>query len=135
MSQKSFVDRLLSYFLGGSKKDPSGQTEFHDKIEFLKNSMLSYMKDAKPSYKRSDVEKCATILNNYLNELDKTTTKAEGMRVVKSTVMELNNLSEQREDLIETDEREQIAEIIILSSSKKGYNSPYEDITEEWREW
>lgn len=36
--------------------------------------------------------------------------------------------------LIETNEREQIAEIIILAPSIMGYNSSPKDITEKWRE-
>jgi hypothetical protein len=38
-------------------------------------------------------------------------------------------------NLIETDQREDIAEIIIIAGNDKGYNELTEDITEEWREW
>lgn len=39
------------------------------------------------------------------------------------------------EVLIETSQREDICEIIIMASHLKGYNDMSEDITEEWREW
>jgi hypothetical protein len=57
------------------------------------------------------------------------------MLIVKSTVLKLNALNEKCDlSLIETNEREQITEIIIASHKMK-YNSLNEDITEEWREW
>ena len=55
---------------------------------------------------------------------------------VKMTVLRLNKLNEKCDfQLIETGEREQIAEIIISAGNLKGYNSLDDDITEEWREW
>ncbi|WP_167356145.1 hypothetical protein [Chryseobacterium jejuense] len=58
------------------------------------------------------------------------------MEIVKSTVLKLNNLNEKCDySLIETNEREQIAEIIILAGYEMGYNASDEDGTEEWREW
>ena len=58
------------------------------------------------------------------------------MKVVEKTVLALNELNEPcDEELIETGQREDIAEIIILAGNLTGYNSLDEDITEEWREW
>lgn len=58
------------------------------------------------------------------------------MKIVKSTIEKLNILNGKCEgSLIETTEREQICEIIISASAKKGYNTIEEDITEAWREW
>jgi len=37
--------------------------------------------------------------------------------------------------MIETEQREDLAEIIILAGNLKGFNSKDEDITEEWRDW
>lgn len=118
-----------------SKKSTMMQKE-EDKISILKNSMLEYMEIANPSYTKIDVEECAKILNNYVSEISNSGSKDEGMEIVKITVEKLNKLNEKCDfELIETSEREQIAEIIILESSKKGYNKPEEDITEAWREW
>ncbi|KQT20555.1 hypothetical protein ASG31_17460 [Chryseobacterium sp. Leaf404] len=118
-----------------SKKSTMMQKE-EDNISILKNSMLEYMEIANPSYTKIDVEECAKILNNYVSEISNSGSKDEGMEIVKITVEKLNKLNEKCDfELIETSEREQIAEIIILESSKKGYNKPEEDITEAWREW
>lgn len=105
-------------------------------IETLKQSMTEYMKSAHPSYTAKDIEQCENILIEYLNLIDKTSNKEEGLQIVKMAVIKLNELNEKCDfQLIETGEREQIAEIIISTGNIKGYNSPNEDITEEWREW
>lgn len=105
-------------------------------IETLKQSMTEYMKSAHPSYTEKDVEQCENILIEYINRIDKTSNKEEGLQVVKMAVIKLNELNEKCDfQLIETGEREQIAEIIISTGNIKGYNSLNEDITEEWREW
>jgi hypothetical protein len=62
--------------------------------------------------------------------------KEDGMQIVKITVLKLNELNKNSGwELIETEEREAIAAIIIAVGHNKGYNSMAEDITEEWREW
>lgn len=105
-------------------------------IETLKQSMTEYMKSAHPSYTAKDIEQCENILIEYLDLIDKTSNKEEGLQIVKMSVIKLNELNEKCDfQLIETGEREQIAEIIISTGNIKGYNSPNEDITEEWREW
>lgn len=105
-------------------------------IETLKKSMIEYMKTSQPSYTEKDVGQCENILLEFIQNIDKTANKTDGMKVVKSTVIKLNELNEKCDfQLIETGEREQIAEIIITTANKKGYNELNEDITEEWREW
>ncbi|MEN9640767.1 MAG: hypothetical protein RLZZ262_2636 [Bacteroidota bacterium] len=122
-----------------SKEKPNLPKEYQDlllKVEALKTSMISYMETAGPDYTEQDVDKCVEILNEYIEKMVKTKSKQDGLNIVKSTVLELNKLNKKcGEQLIETGEREQIAEIIILTGHKKGYNSIDEDITEEWREW
>ncbi len=130
---------ILSLCSCAQKKEKTEAVEKDEmliRINLLKESMISYMEDANPSYTEKDVEKCEVILKEYLKEIEKTKSKEAGMEVVKSTIIKLNELNEKcGSELIETSEREQIAEIIILASSKKGYNSQEEDITEKWREW
>lgn len=117
------------------KKNSNEKLE-ENKITNLKRSMLEYMEMGKPSYTKDDVEDCVRILNDYTLEIHNSKSKDEGMKIVKFAVDQLNKLNEKCDfQLIETSEREQIAEIIILESSKKGYNKPEEDITENWREW
>ncbi|MBV8327824.1 hypothetical protein [Chryseobacterium sp.] len=102
----------------------------------LKKNMEDYMNDADPSYTQADIDECASILIDYAINMLATKSKEDGMEIVKSTVLKLNTLNEKCDySLIETNEREQIAEIIILTGSELGYNTVNEDVTEEWREW
>jgi len=102
----------------------------------LKTSMISYLQTAQPPYTIDDINSCETILKQYLADMLISKNKKAGMKIVKKTILTLNKLnSKTQETLIETGEREQIAEIVILAASRKGYNSVDEDITEEWRQW
>jgi glutamyl/glutaminyl-tRNA synthetase len=112
------------------------QQNLESKIANLQKSMIDYMNTANPSYTEKDVKLCVDILNKYLINMAETNSKEQGMQTVASTVSQLNDLNEDCDaELIETGERERIAEIIILAGSQKGYNTPDEDITEAWREW
>src|SRR5690554_3586242 len=58
------------------------------------------------------------------------------LKMIMPTILQRNELNKKCDfDLIETNEREQIAGIIIGVGNQKGYNTLSEDITEEWREW
>lgn len=117
-------------------KNSIDQPNEENKISLLKQSMLEYIEIAQPSYTKTDVEECVNILNKYRSDLANSTSKDEGMKIVQNTVEGLNKLNEKCDfELIETSEREQIAEIIISESVKKGYSKADEDITEDWREW
>lgn len=105
-------------------------------LESVKVGMIEYIEPGETEYTESDVEKCMFIMNNFLSEISRLDSKENGMQSVKKVVFELNGLNEKCEyELIETDQREQLAEIIILAGSLKGFNERNEDITEEWREW
>jgi len=114
-------------------------TEYQDlltKVDTLRTDMIDYMKEANPDYTEKDVNQCVMILHAYIQEIIKCDSKRDGLNVVKSKIQELNLLNDKcNGQLIETDEREQIADIFILAGSRKGYNGVDEDITEEWREW
>ena len=104
--------------------------------ERLESGMLDYMTTGMAGYTKSDVEKCMKIISDYLMDMGHAASKDEGMAIVKETVLSLNKLNESSEEsLIETDQREDIAEIIILAGSLKGFNEREDDITEAWREW
>lgn len=116
--------------------ESTGDKEIDALITKVKKSMEDYMKDSNPSYFQRDIDHCVTLLSNYKISILKIHSQEEAMPVVKPTVLELNALNERCDlSLIETNEREQISEIIILASHKMKYNSIEEDITEEWREW
>lgn len=58
------------------------------------------------------------------------------LEIVKTAVLELNAINEETEgSLIETDQREQLCEIIIVSAREAGLVSDEYDITEQWRDW
>lgn len=102
----------------------------------LKNGMLEYMAVEKVAYTKNDVEECMSLINSYLNDLSKTKTKEEGLKAVEKLVTRLNRLNEKcQHQLIETDQREQICAIVILSGNIKGYNSKTEDVTQNLRDW
>ena len=108
----------------------------NSQVNDLKMSMIEYLESSNPSYTKDDVEECVSILNNYLEKISKTKSKKEGIDVIKSTVIQLNNLNDKTKgQLIETMEREMIVDIILTESNKKGYNKLDEDLTEEFREW
>ena len=108
----------------------------HQKIVELNKTMLEYMKTGQPFYSKSDVDKCSEILESYINDISESKSKEEAMNIVKSTVLKLNVLNNNaKSELIETEERERIADIIISATHAKGYNSMDEDVTENWREW
>ncbi len=114
----------------------TGDKDIDNLIANLKKSMEEYMEIADPPYSKKDIEQCLSLLSDYAINVFKTHSREEAMLVVESTVLKLNELNENCDfSLIETSEREQIAEIIILASNKMGYNSVDEDITEEWRDW
>ncbi|MCQ4139530.1 hypothetical protein [Chryseobacterium sp. EO14] len=114
----------------------TGDKETDKLIINLKKSMVDFMTVSKPLYSQNDIDECISILSEYTTKILKTHSREEAMLIVKSTVLKLNTLNEKCNfSLIETNEREQITEIIILASHKMKYNSLNEDITEEWREW
>jgi hypothetical protein len=104
--------------------------------ESLKTGMIEYIQPGETEYNEKDVEKCMKLIDTFLTELTQTETKENGMKFVEKVVLKLNELNEKCEyELIETDQREQLAEIINLAGNLKGYSKKEEDITEEWREW
>jgi hypothetical protein len=109
------------------------------KISLLED-MREYMEDVaadghEPGYSEADIGKCESILDTFLTTVRsaKSGDTEFVMGAVKEAVLALNALNEDY-NLIETDQREQICELIIQSAVAVGVGSG-EDITEEWREW
>lgn len=100
--------------------------------------MLDFIADGQDgTYTDEDVAECMTILQTYLKEVDKAETTEAGLEAVKVTVLKFNELNERCEHtLIETDQREDIAELIQTAFLAKAFALPDSgDVTEEWREW
>ena len=102
----------------------------------LRKSMIDYIKTGDANYNEKDVKKCISIIDKFLIDIKNSKSKEDGLLIVKNTVLQLNNINKKTNfSLIETMERENIAEIINLAGYEKGYNAKDEDVTEQWREW
>ena len=102
----------------------------------LRKSMIDYIKTGNANYNEKDVKKCISIIDKFLIDIKNSKSKEDGLLIVKNTFLQLNNINKKTNfSLIETMERENIAEIINLAGYEKGYNAKDEDITEQWREW
>lgn len=102
----------------------------------LEEGMIDFIDPGLTAYDNTDVKSCMNLISNYLSKIEKVNSKDEAMQIVEKTVLALNDLNEKCEyELIETNQREDIAEIIIIAGYLKGFNGRDEDITEDWREW
>ncbi len=126
-----------------SSKIPNKFIKLKNKII---ESMIDYMKPEEeedeyfdPGYTKIEVNKCDSILMSYLSSVFEPATQGSAekiMALVKSSILFLNDLNEQCDgSLIETDQREDICELIISSAAQVGLESQDYDITEQWREW
>ncbi len=104
--------------------------------------MISYMsffdEDEECPFTKEDVAKCEQILSVYLESLAALSapTDEEIMVCVQKAVLALNQLNEDTDyGMIETEERENIWELIQTSAVECGLQNYSDDITEEWREW
>lgn len=111
----------------------------------LLKGMCEYMESIaadgdEPDYSEDDVGRCDLILTDFI---DKVRAAGSGntesvMNTVKEAVLALNVLNEScAHSLIETDQREQICELIIQAAAAAGVGGGGgdDDITEEWRDW
>lgn len=108
--------------------------EIKDLLKDLQENMIDFI--PKADYSKLDVENCINIIETFLEKIQSSTSKKDGMKSVQKAVIALNKLNESvNYTLIETMERETIAEIMIIAGSLKSYNDRDDDITEEWRDW
>lgn len=108
--------------------------EIQSTLAALRSGMIDFMEHA--TYQEADVEQCILIMRDYLGNMNAVNHKEAAMQLVKSVVLKLNDLNEKCDyELIETDQREELAEIIIMAGHLKGFNGMDDDITEEWRDW
>ena len=89
-------------------------------------------------YSYLDVWDCMLYLTWYIKKLNKIKNPSDDkiLKVVKWVVLGLNKLHKRTKcNMIQTDIREEICEIIQSSAIECGLKNYDEDITEEWREW
>lgn len=110
--------------------------------EMVIKPMLSYMRecigDGGCGFNIFHVLKCRRLLFVYLKRLShiKSPDDAEILGTVKTLVLALNDLNEKTEyALLETEERENICDVIQRSAEECGLQEEIDDVTEEWREW
>ena len=122
--RKAALDGMVSYMKYGaaeSESDPNFDPDF----------------DA--GYTQADIDRCARIIDGLLaslEDLPKGKRNESILKVVKAAVLKLNKLNDRCDGgLIETDQREQLCELIITAAKRAGLVSDVYDITEEWRAW
>jgi hypothetical protein len=111
------------------------------KIDALAN-MRRYLADildggGDPGYTGADVGECGRILDAYLASIaDAARGDREAVLAgVQAAVLALNDLNARCNDaLIETDQREQLCELIARGAATAGVGAG-EDLTEAWRAW
>ncbi len=88
-------------------------------------------------YTQDDIDRCAAIVDHFLISLSKTRGDGEAiLETVKDAVLELNTLNDNCDgNLIETDQRETLCELINTAAQDAGLETDLDDVTEEWREW
>lgn len=118
--KEELIESMNEYLIGDEEEDEEGDSF-----------------DA--GYRKADVERCAAIVDHYLETLSRLEAGDKGpaiMEAVKDTVLELNKLNDSCDgNLIETDQRELLCELIITAAQEAGLETDVYDITEEWREW
>ena len=88
-------------------------------------------------YTSDDVDRCSSIIDAYLNDVaaKKGAAESEILIAIKTAVLQLNDLNDKcGGGLIETDQREDLCEILLVAAQQNGLTTT-EDVTEEWREW
>lgn len=102
----------------------------------LVEGMKEYMRDGDVSYDESHVRRCEAILDAFDAGISGASARDEALAHVRTAVLALNALNDECEgELIETDQREMICELINNATARRGFISADEDVTEEWREW
>jgi hypothetical protein len=111
-----------------------------DSLSGLKTTVLegmkAYLREVDVAYTESDVQRCGEILDELKAAIERSGGRDEALSHVRTAVLDLNALNNRCEgSLIETDQREMICAFIIKTTAGRGFISPEEDVTFEWREW
>lgn len=105
-----------------------------------KENILEGMRDFvadmdEPYYPLEKVDECGRVIDDFLAAVAKAGDEQAILAEVKKTVLALNALNDECDGaLIETDQREELCELILNAANKAGLATG-DDITEQWREW
>ena len=87
----------------------------------------------------SDVQKCGSILESYVDELDGMFADATDEAILKSvekTVKKLNKLNEKCDyELIDSTQAEEICQLIHEAALDAGFSGVTENVADEWRDF
>jgi|GEM_PF-569654 len=121
-------DRKKSYY------ERESNMLYENIINEIESGMLEYLEDVgECNYNKKDINTLKELSASFNNK--SVTSELEMLQSIKEYVQSLNELNEKCSyELIETDQREQIVDMILESSKAKGYEFDY-DITEKYREW
>ncbi|EPJ46617.1 MAG: hypothetical protein OFPII_19220 [Osedax symbiont Rs1] len=113
--------------------------EIEDKKKYLLHWMYDFIEDDdEPAYLKSDVEEFDQIISSFIKMVGESDDRADFCWIsatVEALVKNLNQLNLKHEQqLIETDQCEDICQLIRLVIEKAGHECAT-DITAEWREW
>ena len=120
------------------------RAEIEQKIIELKDNLLDFIGEdeytvqynVQPAYSEKNVEKCISILNKCLRDVQKSNMPNSVRRRINLTVLKINFLHIYTKfGMIETMEREDIAEILNLIGYYKGAIKKDYDQTEKLRIW
>ncbi len=124
------------------------ESAYLDELAVMKKRILVSMEDYMTgdrvdnhydvSYSTADISECSRILAFFVGCLDQLGDQASEediMECVKNVVLQLNDLSTGRPDLIEESEREALCDYIEFAAKGAGLKNIERDITERWREW
>ena len=118
-------------------KEKKNEDILRSMIDYLNFALEESDDDSDCGYTQENIDECAAILDNYIDELEKCKQdETLIMECLKNVILELNNLNEKCDYLIiETDQREYLCPFIEVAAVPAGLPQPKDDITEEWREW
>jgi len=118
-------------------KEKKNEDILRSMIDYLNFALEESDDDSDCGYTQENIDECAAILDNYIDELEKCKQdETLIMECLKNVILELNNLNEKCDySIIETDQREYLCPFIEDAAVAAGLPQPKDDITEEWREW
>lgn len=106
----------------------------------LLDGMVGFMEgdeDGDPDecdYSQAEIDECMSIVDGYLTAIQ-TAPSDRWIPLIRETVESLNRLNDRCDGaLIETDQREDLCQIILVAARRAGMPEQG-DVTEEWREW